>query len=97
MRNSIQDGPHRNERVVYSGEMGSNAGPLPILCPGDQPGAHWIEADIKNSADKVCGLPLIARKSDERGTASQGSRRLFRGEDRAAAYLPRPLIAIGLR
>ena len=53
MRNSIQDWLHRDERIVYPGEMGSNAGPLPIFGPGDQAGAHRVQADIANGADEM--------------------------------------------
>ena len=42
MRNSVEDGLHRDQRVVYAGEVGSNAGPLPVLGPGDQGGARAV-------------------------------------------------------
>jgi hypothetical protein len=51
--NSIKDRPHRDQGIVDSGKVGSNAGPLPILRAGDEAGTDWVEADISDSADEV--------------------------------------------
>lgn len=53
MGDSIEDRPHFDERIVNPGEMGSSAGPLPILRAGDQAGADRVEADISDGADEV--------------------------------------------
>jgi hypothetical protein len=40
VRNPIQDRAHRDERVVYPGKVGLDAGPLPVFRPRDQSGAR---------------------------------------------------------